>query len=105
MAVLLHWRKLVPFEQLQWGELGKAGITATVSGILSYEVARVVMVSGSRIADVKALGLVTITWAAAVAAGLWITRSQLPGDLRRRKPTAYPRVAEASGELSGGIEP
>ncbi|MBZ5599498.1 MAG: murein biosynthesis integral membrane protein MurJ [Acidobacteriia bacterium] len=105
LAVLLHWRKLVPFEQLQWGELGKAGITATVSGILSYEVARVVMVSGSRIADVKALGLVTITWAAAVAAGLWITRSQLPGDLRRRKPTAYPRVAEASGELSGGIEP
>lgn len=105
LAVLLHWRNLVPSEQLQWGELGKAGITATVSGILSYEVARVVMVSGSRMADVKALGLAAITWAAAVAVGLWITRSQLPRDLRRRKPTAYPRVAEAGGELSGGIEP
>ncbi|MBZ5706107.1 MAG: murein biosynthesis integral membrane protein MurJ [Acidobacteriia bacterium] len=105
LAILLHWRKLVPSEQLQWGELGKAGITAAVAGILSFEVARVVMVSGSRMADVKALGLVTVTWAAAVAAGLWIMRSQLPRDLRRRKETSYPRVAEAGGELSAGIEP
>ena len=105
LAVLLHWRKLVPSEQLQWGELGKASITAVVAGILSFEVARVVMVSGSRMADVKALGLVTVTWAAAVAAGLWIMQSQLPRDLRRRKETSYPRVAEAGAELSGGIEP
>ena len=105
LAILLHWRKLVPSEQLQWGELGKAGITAAVAGILSFEVARVVMVSGSRMADVKARGLVTVTWAAAVAAGLWIMRSQLPRDLRRRKETSYPRVAEAGGELSAGIEP
>jgi putative peptidoglycan lipid II flippase len=105
LAVLLHWRKLVPSEQLQWGELGKAGITAVVAGILSFEVARVVMVSGSRMADMKALGLVTVTWAAAVAAGLWMMRSQLPRDLRRRKEASYPRVAEAGAELSGGIEP
>lgn len=105
LAILLHWRKLVPSEQLQWGELGKASITAVVAGILSFEVARVVMVSGSRMADVKALGLVTVTWAAAVAAGLWIMQSQLPRDLRRRKETSYPRVAEAGAELSGGIEP
>jgi putative peptidoglycan lipid II flippase len=105
LAILLHWRKLVPSEQLQWGELGKASITAVVAGILSFEVARVVMVSGSRTADVKALGLVTVTWAAAVAAGLWIMQSQLPRDLRRRKETSYPRVAEAGAELSGGIEP
>jgi hypothetical protein len=29
----------------------------------------------------------------------------LPRDLRRRKETSYPRVAEAGAELSGGIEP
>jgi hypothetical protein len=103
--MLLHWRKLVPSRSLQWRELGKACMTAVVAGLLSHEVAREVMVSGSRLADVKALGLTTVTWAAAVAAGLWLTRSQLLRDLRRRKATTYPRVAEAGGELSGGIEP
>jgi hypothetical protein len=54
----------------------------------------------------KALGLISVTWAGAVAAGLWITRSSLPGDLRRRKPTAYPRVAERQAEeLGKGMEP
>jgi putative peptidoglycan lipid II flippase len=85
MATLLHQRKVVSTSGLPWGELGKAGITAVVAGLLSYQVARLVPVNNSRIADFKALGLVTITWTAAVAAGLWITRSQLPGDLRRRK--------------------
>jgi hypothetical protein len=63
------------------------------------------MVNGSRMADIKALGLVTVTWAAAVAAGLWLTRSRLVADLRRRKQTPYPRVAEAGRELNSGIEP
>ncbi len=106
LAILLHRRKLVPTGELQWGELGKAGITAAVAGLLSQLVARAVMVSGSRTADVEALGLITITWAGAAAAGLWLTGSQLPHDLRRRKATAYPRVAERQAEeLSAGIEP
>ncbi len=106
LAILLHRRKLVPTGELQWGELGKAGITAAVAGLLSQLVARAVTVSGSRTADVEALGLITITWAGAAAAGLWLTGSQLPHDLRRRKATAYPRVAERQAEeLSAGIEP
>jgi putative peptidoglycan lipid II flippase len=106
LAILLHRRKLVPLNQLPWGELGKAGITAVVAGLLSYEVARLVTVRGNRIADLEALGLIAITWGAAVAAGLWLTRSTLPGNLRRRKETPYPRVAEAQAEeLSAGIEP
>ena len=98
MAILLHRRKLVPWNELQWGELGKATITATAAGLLSYRIAGAVVVSGSRIADVEALALICITWAGAVAAGLWLTRSQLPGDLRRRKGTALPRVAERQAE-------
>jgi len=106
LAFLLHRRQLVRVSELHWGEIGKAGITAVVAGLLSYQVARVVLVSNSRMADLKALGLVTITWAGAIAAGLWLTRSSLPGDLRRRKPTSYPRVAEVqAADLSGGIEP
>jgi putative peptidoglycan lipid II flippase len=106
MAILLHQRKLVPWNELQWRELGKAAITAAVAGLLSYRVASVVLVTGNRIADMEALGLISITWAGAVAAGLWLTQSQLPGDLRRRKEATLPRVAEKQAEeLTKGIVP
>jgi hypothetical protein len=61
---------------------------------------------GSRIVDLLQLGLISVTWAAATAAGLWLLRSQLPNDLRRRK-TAYPAVAEGgSREIMGaGTQP
>jgi putative peptidoglycan lipid II flippase len=84
VALLLHQRKLVPIDGLQWGELGKAGTTASIAGLLSYWVASGVMVQGSRMADFKSLALTTLTWAGAVAAGLWLTRSQLLRGLRRR---------------------
>jgi len=106
LAVLLHRRNLVGINELCWSEIGKAGITAVAAGLLSYEVSRIVKVSDSRITDIESLGLITITWAGAVGAGLWLTKSALPSDLRRRKPTAYPRVAERQAEeLSAGIEP
>lgn len=105
LAVLLHRRKLVPAGDLQWGEVSKAALVAAVAGLLSYEVSRSILVDGTRAADMKSLALTTITWAGAVAAGLWMTGSKLPSELRRRKAPKYPRVAEAGGELSGGIEP
>src|SRR5437868_606984 len=105
LAVLLHRRKLVRIDRLNWGEIGKAGITALIAGMLSYEVGRIVMANNSRSADLRALGLIALTWAAATAAGLWFTRSHLPQDLQRRKSTSYPRVAEEQAEdLSRGIE-
>ena len=106
LALLLHRRRLIRINELNWAEIGKAGLTSVVAGLLSYEVARVLLVHNSRVADLKALGLITVTWAGAVAAGLWLTRSSLAGDLRRRKRTSYPRVAETQAEdLSKGIEP
>jgi len=42
--------------------------------------------------------LIGITWGGAVAGGLWLTQSQLPGDLRRRKAAALPRAAERQAE-------
>ena len=105
IAVLLHQRKLVPADELQWRELGKAAITAVLAGLLSYRVASGV-VYGSHRADVYALFLITLTWGAAVATGLWLTKSQLIADLRRCKGTIYPRVAERQAEeLSRGAEP
>jgi putative peptidoglycan lipid II flippase len=106
LALLLHRRQLIRINELNWAEIGKAGVTSVVAGLLSYEVARVLLVNNSRVADLKALGLITVTWAGTVAAGLWLTRSSLTRDLRRRKPTSYPRVAETQAEeLSKGIEP
>ena len=105
IAILLHRRKLVPAGDLQWRELGKAAITAVLAGLLSNRVASRV-VYGSHRADVYALFLITLTWAAAVALGLWLTKSHLLEDLRRRKGTIYPRVAERQAEeLSRGAEP
>jgi hypothetical protein len=51
--------------------------------------------------------MITVTWAAAVAGGLWLLRSRLPLDLRRRKATAYAGVAqeESTEIIRTGAQP
>jgi len=98
LALLLHRRKLVSLRELRWRELGKAALVAAVAGEITFQVAKVIPLatagSGSRSADLMQLALVSVTWLAAVAAGLWLLRSELPGDLRRRKGAVYPVVAQ-----------
>jgi len=84
IALLLHVRGMVPLAGMNWRELGKATLIGASAGWVSFQVTRIVMLDGSRRADLLALALGTLTWAAAVAAGLWLLRSQLPGDLRKR---------------------
>jgi len=107
IALLLHVRGMVPLGGLNWKELGKAALVGVVSGGLSHAVLRSIALNGSRRADLLALGLGSLTWAAAVAAGLWLLRSELPADLRRRKPAGIPRVAEsgAAETMATGKEP
>ena len=111
LAWLLHNKNLVSLGGLRWRELGKAALTAVVAGAISFEVAKAVPLAasghGSRVADLSQLALVSVTWAAAVAAGLWLLRSELPGDLRRRRGAVYPVVAQGqSKEISDtGTEP
>ena len=111
LMLLLHWRKLVPLNGLRWDELAKSALTAVVAAGLSFEVAKIVPLPltghGSRLADLLRLALISITWAAAVAGGLWLTRSQLPNDLRRKRAQAYPAVAQAEGAeiLEAGSKP
>ena len=83
LAVLLDRRRLVPARVMPWREISKALATALVAGAAAYGASRVVALDGSRAADFEVLGVVSITWAGAVAAGLWLTRSDLPGLLRR----------------------
>jgi putative peptidoglycan lipid II flippase len=110
LAWLLHYRKLVSLRTLRWDELGKSAVIGVVAGGISLEVAKSVtpFISrhGSRVADLLQLGLVSVTWAAATAVGLWLLRSQLPNDLKRRK-TAYPAVAEGEGKeiMGAGTQP
>jgi len=107
IALLLHIRGMVPLRGMNWKELGKAALIGAVSGGLSYQVARVFLVTGNRRADLAALALGSLTWAAAVAAGLWLLRSQLPGELLRKRSTSFPLVAEgqASETMETGKEP
>ena len=107
LVILLHRRKLVFASALPWKELAKAGFVAVFALVLSYGVSRSVKLDGSRKADIVVLALVTLTWAAAVAAGLWATRSRLAHALRSRgQRTAYQHVAEISAEeTSSAIDP
>lgn len=101
-ALLLNRKKLVALGEFPWKELGKSIVVAVVAGALSLQVARLIPLTGRRLADLQSLGLVTITWAGAVAAGLWIVRSDLPAALRRKKvPPAQTVAAKPVEEVSG----
>jgi putative peptidoglycan lipid II flippase len=84
IAFLLSRRGLVPFGGLEWKEIGKALGISIFAGVLCLQIAKLVSINGSRVADVKELGLVSVTWMGAVAVGLWVTRSTLLQDLQRR---------------------
>jgi putative peptidoglycan lipid II flippase len=84
LAILLHWRGLVKTSGLRWKELFKAGTVAVLAGVTSFYVARAFPVEGRRISDLAAIVLATLTWAAAVAGGLWLLKSDLPDVLQRR---------------------
>ena len=111
LALLLHYKKLVSLGGLRWRELAKAAVVGMVAGGISFEVAKAMPLPtggrGSLLADVMQLGLVSVTWLAAVAVGLWLLGSELPGDLRRRKGAVYPAVAggETKEILGAGREP
>ncbi len=106
LAWLLSRKKLVALSGLPWLELLKALGTASFAGVLCYAVARRVIVSGNWRMDLQSLVLIGFTWLAAVALGLWITRSRLWSDLRRRKqpaPIIEPRAVTERTE--GGAQP
>jgi putative peptidoglycan lipid II flippase len=85
LVVLLNRKRLVEIAGLPWAEFMKALAVAIAAGFAAYFVGKNVVINGSRRADFEALGLISVTWAGAVAAGLWVTRSSLLHDLRRKK--------------------
>jgi putative peptidoglycan lipid II flippase len=96
LAVLLHQSRLVSGFDFPWGELGKVLLTAAIAGAAGWGVHGVFGAVGRK-TEFLNLIVVSLTWAAAVALGLWVTKSKLPQDLRRRKKAA---AAEAEGAPS-----
>ena len=91
LVILLHRKRLVLVSDLNWSELSKSGITAALAAMLAIFVGRAVAIDGSRRADFASLALISLTWAAAVAGGLWLMRSSLLQELRFRREV-YPPV-------------
>jgi putative peptidoglycan lipid II flippase len=84
LAVMLDARGLVRLSQLNWAELTKALVTAMVAGMIAAWAGGVVPFQGTHLSAFLNMAWVSLTWTAAVAAGLWLTRSELPGLLRQR---------------------
>ena len=85
IALLLHHRGLVPATGLDWAEIGKSLAISVIAGFVGWRVGQVALLTGSRLADVETMALISVTWAAAVAIGLLLARSKLPADLRRKR--------------------
>jgi putative peptidoglycan lipid II flippase len=106
LAWLLHRKKMVSLGELPWGELSKALATAAFAGFAAYGASRLVTIRGGLRSDLLALALISVVWAAAIAIGLWITKSSLPGELRRRKkPAAATQPEPMVDRTTGGVEP
>ena len=106
LAWLLNRKKMVLLGELPWGELSKALGTAVFAGFAGYGASRMFVLHGGFKKDALALVVITTVWLAAVAIGLWITKSSLPGDLRRRKkPAATTQPEPLVDRTTGGVEP
>jgi len=108
LAWLLNRSRLVLLRGMQWLELTKSLTTALLAAVACFAAARVVVVNGSRKADVLSLLIISAVWLAAVALGLWITRSNLTRELRRKKAAATPNLTAPAAVVertTGGVEP
>ncbi len=108
LAWLLDRRKLVMLGGVPWRELTKALGTAVFAAAVCFAVGTRIVVNGSREADLLSLAVVSVAWLAAVALGLWLTKSNLPRELRRKNAPATPNIPapeQVVERTTGGVEP
>lgn len=104
MVVLLDRTRLVRIRGLNWSELGKAFFTACAAGVTAWYAIRIVPIAASRRDDLLSLAIATTVWGTVVWMGLKVTRSELPGALRRKK-AGSDAPTEIAEETAGGVEP
>ena len=105
---LLGRKKLVLLGGVPWLELTKVLGTALFAAAVCFAAGRTITVNGSRMADLRSLVVISVAWLAAVALGLWVTKSNLPSELRRKKAPATPNITAPDQMIertTGGIEP
>ena len=105
LAWLLHRKKMVSLTGLPWGDLTKTLVTAVFAGFASYGASRMITIRGNLKSDAISLTVVTAVWVATVGLGLWITKSNLLRDLRRKKAAAPAPPEPMVDRTTGGVEP
>jgi putative peptidoglycan lipid II flippase len=108
LAWLLDRKKLVRLRGVPWLEMAKALGTAVLAAIVSMAVGQTIVINGRREAELLSLALISVAWLAAVALGLWLTKSNLPRELRQKKAPATPNITtpeQVVERTTGGIEP
>jgi putative peptidoglycan lipid II flippase len=105
IAWLLNYRTLVRFDGLPWGEVAKALATAMAAALACYGVASRFAKVGNWRSDLVSLAEIGATWLFVVAAGLWVTRSTLWSELRRRKPAPIAESPAIVERTEGGVAP
>jgi putative peptidoglycan lipid II flippase len=105
LAWLLHRKKMVSLTGLPWGDLTKTLVTAVFAGFASYGASRMVTIRGNLKSDAISLTVITAVWVATVGLGLWITKSNLLRDLRRKKAAAPAPPEPMVDRTTGGVEP
>jgi putative peptidoglycan lipid II flippase len=108
LAWLLNRYRLVWLREMEWLELLKALATALLAAVACFAAARVIPINGRRSADLLSLLLISAVWLATVALGLWLMRSNLLRELRRKKAPATPNLTipePVVERTTGGVEP
>ncbi len=108
LAWLLDHKQLVMLGGVPWLEMTKALGTAVFAAGVCFAVGRKFAVNGSRQADLLSLAVISVAWLAAVALGLWLTKSNLPRELCRKKAPATPNITapeQLVERTTGGVEP
>lgn len=83
LAVMLHAYGMVRIWQLNWMEILKASVASVIAFVVASSV-QSVEPAGARLSAIAGILLATLTWTAAAAATLWLLRSELLKELRRR---------------------
>jgi len=84
LAVMLHQQELARLGGLNWRELGKGAAVAVLAGVIAWAAGHGFPHTGGFWGALVFLVLISVTWAAAAAAGLFFTRSELLLLLKRR---------------------
>ncbi|MEK6398918.1 MAG: lipid II flippase MurJ, partial [Terriglobus sp.] len=90
LVTLLHRKGMVRVTDLEWPELAKALLAATVAGVAAAYGVKLLPQEGSFLHALLRLAVGTGVWFAVVVAMLLITRSSLPASILRRKSKPAP---------------